>query len=52
MLWSSSQQPTWYYDTNTGTWSGFWLLDRTGERVAAGHYSDAVVEFLLADLES
>ena len=51
MLWSASRLPTSYYHTYTGTWSGFWLLDRTGKRIVAGHYSDALVEFLLVGLE-
>ena len=47
MLWSESREPTNYYYTHTGTWSGFWLLDRTGNRVRNGHYSDGLVEYLL-----
>ena len=47
MLWSESREPTNYYYTHTGTWSGFWLLDSTGSRLRNGHYSDGLVEYLL-----
>ena len=47
MLWNTSTVPTAYYNTRTGTWSGFWLLDATGSRLVSGHYSDAQVESLL-----
>ena len=47
MLWSESSRPTDYYYTYTGTWSGFWLLDATGDRIVPGHYSDALVGELL-----
>ena len=50
MLWSESREPTSYYFTHTGTWSGFWLLDSTGNRLRNGHYSDGLVEFLLDEL--
>lgn len=47
MLWSTSTVPTDYYDTRTGTWSGFWLLDATGDRLLPGHFNQAQVEALL-----
>ncbi len=47
MLWSESSQPTDYYRTYTGTWSGFWLLDSAGSRVVAGRYGEALVDYLL-----
>ena len=50
MLWSDSPTPTGYYYTYTGTWSGFWLLDSSGERLRNGHYSDSLVERLLDEL--
>ena len=50
MLWSESQAPTNYYYTYTGTWSGFWLLDPGGSRLRNGHYSDALVAYLLDEL--
>ena len=50
MLWSESRVPTNYYYTHTGTWSGFWLLDPSGERLRNGHYSSVLVQHLLDTL--
>ena len=53
MLWSESTRPTsHYYDYAWRSWSGFWLLDRNGDRVVSGLYENAAqIEELLADLE-
>ena len=51
MLWSESTRPTSYYYAG-GRWSGYWLLDRTGERIASGLIGDDLnIEDLLAELE-
>ena len=50
MLWSESPEPTDYYYTHTGTWSGFWLLDSAGSRIVAGQYSEALADYLLNSL--
>lgn len=52
MLWSQSNRPTGYYHVGLGRWSGFWLLDRNGNRLVKGLYEDAEqIERLLADLK-
>ena len=51
MLWSESTLPTSHYYAGS-RWSGFWLLDRNGDRVVGGLYENAAqIEELLADLE-
>lgn len=50
MLWSASSGPTAYYNTRTGTWSGFWLLDAAGNRLVSGHFNTAQVEALMGAL--
>ena len=51
MLWSQSNRPTGYYHAGN-RWSGFWLLDRNGNRLVKGLYEDAEqIERLLADLK-
>ena len=48
MLWSASPQPTDYYVTLTAVWSGFWLLDITGERILnANRFDSGVAEYFL-----
>ena len=53
MLWSESRRATSYYHAGGGgRWSGYWLLDRTGERIASGLIGDDLnIEDLLAELE-
>ena len=52
MLWNESRRPTSYYYVGRGRWSGYWLLDRTGERIASGLIGDDLnIEDLLAELE-
>ena len=51
MLWSESRSPNNYYYAES-RWSGYWLLDRTGERIASGLIGDDLnIEDLLAELE-
>ena len=51
MLWSESHRPTSYYNSGN-RWSGFWLLDPNGDRIASGLYENSEqIEELLADLE-
>ncbi|MDE0654442.1 MAG: hypothetical protein OXI26_12410 [bacterium] len=47
MLWNPSRVPTAYYNTQTGSWSGFWMLDASGNRLVPGHFNVAQVEALL-----
>ena len=48
MLWSDSPEATNYYRSRVPSWSSFWLLDSTGERVVGTlQYDSALVNELL-----